>query len=180
MRHEPARAMRESSEDAQSSVTRVTGKVDAVSGWARRLTAELESVLLDTLGLAATIEWHLHRWQKGTGIACGLAVSNAAGFDLPEEYAASIFHIYNEALSNVVRHARAGRVAVALTITPHKVTLVVRDYGIGLGQQVSSSGRGGIAGMRTRAQSHKGLCEFTGAASAGTTVTANLPIAQAS
>jgi len=180
MRHEPSRAMHESSEDAQTSVTRVTGKVDPVSGWARRLTAELESVLLDTLGLAAAIEWYLRGWQKYTGIASELAVSNAAGFDLPEEYAASIFHIYSEALSNVVRHARARRIAVALTITPHKVTLVVRDYGIGLGHQASSSSRGGIAGMRARAQSHKGLCEFAGTSSAGTTVTASLPIAQAS
>ena len=178
MRHEPARAMRESSEDAQPSVTGVTGEVDAGGRWARRLTAGLESVLLDTLGLAATIEWHLHRWQKCTGIACELAVSNEAGFDLPEEYAATIFHIYSEALSNVVRHSLAGRIAVALIITPHKVTLVVRDNGIGLGEQASS--RGSIAGMRARAQSHKGLCEFAGAPNAGTTVTANLPIAQAS
>ena len=179
MRHELAHATQESSEGAQPSVTRVTGRVDTPSGWARRLTTELESVLLDTLGLAAAIEWHLHGWQKFTGIASELAVSNAAGFDLPEEYAASIFHIYSEALSNVVRHARARRIAVALTITPHKVTLVVRDYGIGLGQQASSSRRGGIAEMRARAKSHKGLCEFAGTSSAGTTVTASLPIARA-
>jgi signal transduction histidine kinase len=145
MRNEPARAMHESSEDAQTSVTRVTGKVDAVSGWARRLTAELESVLLDTLGLAATI-----------------------------------FHIYSEALSNVVRHARAGRVAIALTITPREVALTVRDNGIGLGEQASRSSRGGIAGMRARTQSHQGLCEFSGASNAGTIVTVNLPIGEAS
>ena len=182
MRHEPARAMHESSEDAQTSVTRVTGKVDAVSGWARRLTAELESVLLDTLGLAPTIEWHLYHWQKSTGIACELALNNSAGFDLPEQIAATIFHIYSEALSNVARHAKARRVAIALTITPYEVALVVRDNGIGLGlgEQVSRSSRGGIAGMRARARSHKGLCEFAGAPNAGTVVTVNLPIGKAS
>jgi signal transduction histidine kinase len=180
MRHEPARAMHESSEDAQTSVTKVTGKVDAVSGWARRHTAELESVLLDTLGLAATIEWHLHRWQKCTGIACKLALNNSGGFDLSEQIAATIFHIYSEALSNVVRHARAGRVAIALTISPREVALTVRDNGIGLGEQASRSSRGGIAGMRARAQSHQGLCEFSGASNAGTIVTVNLPIGEAS
>ena len=184
MRHEPARAMHESSEDAQTSVTRVTGKVDAVSGWARRLTAELESVLLDTLGLAPTIEWHLHHWRKSTGIAGELALNNSAGFDLQEQIAASIFHIYSEALSNVARHAKARRVAIALTITPHEVALVVRDNGIGiglgLGEQDSRSSRGGIAGMRARAQSHQGLCEFSGASNAGTIVTVNLPIGKAS
>ena len=165
----------------------VNGKVDAASGpfqrasgWARRLTAELGSVLLDTLGLAATIEWHLHRCQKRSGIPYELAVNNAAGFDLPEEYAATIFDIYSEALSNVARHARASRVAIALAMTPHEVTLVVRDNGIGLGEEASRSSRGGIAGMRARAQSHQGLCELAGARNVGTTVTASLPIARAS
>lgn len=172
--------MHESSEYAQTSLTRVIGKVDAVSGWARRLTAELESVLLDTLGLAPTIEWHLHRRQKRTGIACEPALNNSASFDLPEEIAATIFHIYREALSNVARHAKARRVAIALTITPHEVALMVRDNGIGLVEQVSRSSRGGISGMRARAQSHKGLCEFVGAPNAGTVVTVSLPIGEAS
>jgi len=42
-------------------------------------------------------------------------VSHAAAFDLPEDYAAAIFDIYNEALSNVARHAGTSRVAIALT-----------------------------------------------------------------
>jgi signal transduction histidine kinase len=180
MRNEPARAMHESSQDAQTSVTNMTAKVDAAGGWARRLSVELESVLLDTLGLSPTIEWHLHHWEKRTGIAGELALNNSAGFDLPEQIAASIFHIYGEALSNVARHAKARRVAIALTITPHEVALVVRDNGIGLGEQDSGSSRGGIAGMRARAQSHKGLCEFAGAPNAGTVVTVNLPIGEAS
>jgi hypothetical protein len=46
MHHEPARAKHEQSDGAQTTVTKVTGKVDTVSGWTRRLTAELESVCL--------------------------------------------------------------------------------------------------------------------------------------
>lgn len=165
----------------------VNGKVNGTSGpsrrasgGARQVAAALGSVLLDTLGLAATIDWHLYQFQKCTGILYELAVSNAGSFDLPEEYAATIFDVYSEALSNVARHAGASRVAIALTITPHEITLVVRDNGIGLGAEASHSTRGGIAGMRARAQSHKGLCEFTGARNAGTTITVSLPIARAS
>jgi signal transduction histidine kinase len=202
MRQHPARAMYHKIEDALTSITmqlrsaiyadvntpsRVNGKVNGASGplrrasgWARQVATELGSVLLDTLGLAATIDWHLHQVQKCTGILYELAVNNAAGFDLPEEHTATIFDVYSEALSNVARHAGASRVAIALTITPHEVTLVVRDNGIGLGEEASRSSRGGIAGMRARAQSHKGLCEFAGARNAGTTVTVSLPIARAS
>jgi signal transduction histidine kinase len=53
--------------------------------------------------------------------------------------------------SNVARHAGASRVAIALTITPHEVTVVVRDNGIGLGAEASRSSGDGIAGMRARA-----------------------------
>jgi len=167
--------------------SRVNRKVNGASGslrrascWARQVATELGSVLLGTLGLAATIEWHLHQLQKCTGILYELTVSNAVGFDLPAEYAATVFNVYSEALSNVARHSDAGRVAIALTITPPKVTLVVLDDGIGLGEEAAGSSRGGIAGMRARAQSYKGLCEFSGARNGGTTVTVSMPIARTS
>src|SRR5438132_4093466 len=108
-----------------------SGPLQRANGWARQITAELGSVLLDTLGLAATIEWHVRQFQKCTGVLYELTVTNAAAFDLPEDYAATMFDIYNEALSNVARHAGASRVAIALTITPHELTMVVRDNGIG-------------------------------------------------
>ena len=92
---------------------------------------ELGSVLLDTLGLAETIEWHARRFQKRTGIPCELTVSNAAGFGLPEDYAAAMFDIYSDALRSVARLAGARRVAIALTITPREVAVVVRDNGTG-------------------------------------------------
>jgi len=187
MRHHPARAMYDQLEETLTSITmrlrsaieadanvpsRVNGKVNG----ARHISAELGSVLLDTLGLGATIEWHVRQFQKCTGVLYELTVNDAAGFDLPEDYAATIFDIYNEALSNVARHAGASRVAIALTMTPHEVTMVVRDNGIGLGQEAPAAGAGGIAAIRARSQTYKGLCQVAGARNAGTTVTVSLPI----
>ena len=202
MRHEPARAMYDQIEDALTSITmqlrfaisadadmpsRADGSsIDASdplrrgNGWARQVCAELGSVLLYTIGLAATMEWHLHQFRKCTGIACELTVDNETGFDPPDDCAADTFEIYSEALSNIARHSGASRVAVALTITPHEITLMVRDDGIGLGEAACRSSRGGIAGIRARAEPRGGLCEFAGSRNAGTTVTASLPIVQAS
>jgi signal transduction histidine kinase len=198
--HHPERAMYDQIGDALTSITmqlrsaihadvtpsRAPGKANGASGsmpraagWARKVAAELGSVLLDTLGLAVTLEWHLHQFQKCTGIMYELAVNNAGGFDLRENYAAAMFDIYSETLSNVARHSGASRVVIVLTITPHEVTLVMRDNGIGLGAEVSRSSRGGIGCMRARAQSLKGECELAGARNVGTTVTASLPIAAA-
>ena len=100
---------------------------------ARRISTELGAVLLDTLGLAAAIEWHARRLQRCTGVRCELTVSDAAGIELPEACAATIFGIYDETLSNVARHPGASRVAIALTITAQQVTMVVRDNGSGPG-----------------------------------------------
>jgi two-component system sensor histidine kinase UhpB len=161
---------------------RVNGKVNGASaplqranGWARQISAELGSVLLDTLGLAATIEWHVRQFQRCTGVLYELRVNDAAGFDLPDDYAATMFDIYNEALSNVARHAGASRVAIALTITPYEVSMLVRDNGVGLGNE-RPAGAGGLAAIRARSQTYQGHCEVAGARNAGTTLTVSLPI----
>ncbi len=194
MRH-PARAMYDQLEDSLMSITRqlrsaieadanaphgangASGPLQRAGGWARQVSAELGSVLLDTLGLAATIEWHVRQFRRCTGVLYELTVTDAAGLDLPEDYAAAIFDVYSEALSNVARHAGASQVQIALTITPHEVTLIVRDNGVGLVKPAPASGAGGLATMRASAQAYKGFSQVTGARNAGTTVTVSLPIA---
>ena len=100
-----------------------------VDGRARRISPELCAVLLDTLGLPAAIEWHVRRFQKATGVLYELEVNDAAGVELPEACAATIFDAYSEALSSIARRTLASRIAIALTITPREVTMLVRNRG---------------------------------------------------
>ena len=102
---------------------------EGVDGWARRISAELCAVLLDTLGLPAAIEWHVRRFHKSTGVRYQLEVNDAAGFALPEDCAATIFDAYRMALISIARHTQPSRIAIALTITPREVTMLVRDGG---------------------------------------------------
>lgn len=144
---------------------------------APQIAAELGSVVLDTLGLPAAIEWHVHRLRKSNGLLYELNVKDAAGFPLPEEYAATVFEIYHEALSNVARHAAAKRVAIALTITPYALTLVVRDDGIGSSEQRPPDSRpGGLAEIRRRALAYEGSCDVATRLNNGTTLTVSLPL----
>ena len=78
----------------QADTRRLNGPGDRLHGdsaWTRQITAELGSILLGTLGLAATIEWHAHQFHKCTGIFCELTVNDVAGFELPEDYATAVF-----------------------------------------------------------------------------------------
>jgi signal transduction histidine kinase len=113
--------------------------LQSVDGWARQTSAELCAVLLDTLGLAAAIEWHVRRFQKSTGVRYELEVNDAAGFELPEDCAATIFDAYSEALSSIARHTQPDRIAIALTITPREVTMLVRDGGNGRGERAPAA-----------------------------------------
>jgi two-component system sensor histidine kinase UhpB len=159
------------SNDAKHSVGRA-------SDWVWQVGAEHGSAMLSTIGLAATIEWHLGEFRKSTGIVCGLTVNAAEGFDLPAPYAEAIFEMYGEAMSNVARPARASRVAIGLTVTPQEVSLVMRDNGIGIRDRDSRSGQG-IARMRALADRHNGLCAISGIPKGGgTTVIFSLPISQ--
>ncbi|MGA8005146.1 MAG: ATP-binding protein [Burkholderiales bacterium] len=199
MSQHPARAMYDQIEETLTSITmqlrsaiqadtdvaaRASERAGAAGnrlqrpdGWARRVTTELGSVLLDTLGLAATIEWHLQQCRKCTGLDYELSVNNTSRFDLPEKFAATLFEIYSEALSNVARHAYASRVTVALAITSDAVTMVVADNGVGLGNWGGDSRAGGLSVMRERSHAHKGLCTVTAARGTGTTVIVSLPFA---
>jgi signal transduction histidine kinase len=62
-----------------------------------------------------------------------------------------VLRILQEALTNVVKHARASMVDVRLTFSPDSIDIRIADDGVGFGGQVSRAGRG-LDNMRTRAK----------------------------
>ena len=102
-----------------------------VNGKVRRISPELGSVVVDTLGLTAALEWHGRRLQRRTGLRYELTLNDAVGVGVPEAWATTILQIYDETLANAARHRGASRVAISLTVTPHEVTMAVRDDGAG-------------------------------------------------
>jgi signal transduction histidine kinase len=141
------------------------GQADFASLSIRQISAELGSVLLDTLGLAATLEWYVHEFRKCTGIYYDLRIDDALGAGLAEEYATAIFHIFHEALSNIAHHAEAEKIAIDVRITPQEVAMVVSDNGVGIAEaQAGNLNSGGLTAIRKHASSLNGLCRVVGAA----------------
>jgi signal transduction histidine kinase len=96
---------------------------------------------------------------------------------LPNNVAVAAFRIYQEAMTNVVKHAEAGRVLVKLTVDNQRLNVVVEDDGNGLVEVDGSSADtgSGVLGMRERTEDLGGTFSLT-STEQGTTVSATLPV----
>jgi len=86
---------------------------DTIVSAVRRIAQELRPSVLDDLGLAAAIEWQAQQFQARTGIVCqcDCALENLA---LNQTQATAIFRIFQEALTNILRHAQATKVEITM------------------------------------------------------------------
>jgi two-component system sensor histidine kinase DevS len=96
---------------------------------------------------------------------------------LPTSYATALFHICQEALANVAKHAHAERTDVQLWTTNERVILEVVDNGKGFNVSQTSVSLGhGLSNMRTRAHRVGGDVEISSEPGEGTTVLAWVPL----
>ncbi len=132
--------------------------------------------VLDQLGLAAAIEWQADDFQTKTGIKCHVSVSGSDA-RLNGALRTACFRIFQEALTNILRHARATAIEVALERSEEQLQLRVEDNGRGIAAEAIANQRSkGLAGMRERAARLGGDVVLSAHAPHGTTVTLRLPL----
>ena len=154
----------------------VTMQMDTMIKTVRRIATELRPGMLDDLGLAASIEWLAHDFEKRTGIICMVTVA-APDVPLPRAPSLTLFRIFQEALTNVQRHANAQLIEVMLAATPEALTLQVHDDGRGIQvDEVAGLHSLGLLGMRERAQRLGGTFDIRGVPGDGTIVTVSIPL----
>jgi signal transduction histidine kinase len=99
--------------------------------------------------------------------------------DLPDPHAIALFHICQEALANVAKHAQADRVEVMVWTTHNRVLMEVHDNGRGFdAQEIQFTLGHGISNMQTRARNVGGDLEITTDPGEGTTILAWMPYSQ--
>jgi PAS domain S-box-containing protein len=162
---------------AQKAKT-VTAQMDTMIKTVRRIATELRPGMLDDLGLAASIEWQARDFEKRTSIMCTVSVS-AEDLPLARPQSVALFRIFQEALTNVARHARAQHIDVKLAATPEMLTLQVHDDGRGIkAQEISGLHALGLLGMRERAKRLGGTFDIQGVPGDGTILTVSIPVKQ--
>jgi two-component system, NarL family, sensor kinase len=142
---------------------------------ARRSVLDLRASPLEGRPLSEALKGLVDRWEVETGINARYAAVNGSR-PLPPSVEAALYRICQEALTNVGRHAGAGRVTVWLVATPDRVRLVVQDDGRGFDASGVPEDRHGIVGMRERAAVLGGAFEVHSSPGAGTRIEATVPL----
>jgi PAS domain S-box-containing protein len=153
--------------------------IDRALEQVRELSLDLRPLVLDDLGLVAALRWYLDREAERAGLAAKLSAGELEK-RLPPELETACFRIAQEALTNVVRHAKAKHVWVELSERGGELLLIIRDDGIGF-DPAALRGKGsevrlGLMGMRERALIVGGTIEFVSAPGKGTEVRARFPL----
>jgi len=149
--------------------------VDSILRTVKKISRELRPGLLDDLGLVTAIEWQAKEFYGRTGIPCRVALF-PRDMEIDTERSTAIFRIFQEALTNVVRHAGATNVEVNLEERDGRLTLEIRDDGRGITKEQASGSRSlGIIGIRERVRQLKGEALIDGSPHAGTVIRVTIP-----
>jgi PAS domain S-box-containing protein len=117
--------------DLQHKTRKMGELITTTVGSVSRICSELRPAILDDVGLSAAIEWQAGEFSSRTGIVCNIETTPPQ-IKLSEELSVAIFRIFQETLTNIVRHAQATEVEVALRLTPREFSMRVCDDGIGM------------------------------------------------
>jgi signal transduction histidine kinase len=150
---------------------------DTTTNTSRRIASELRPTALDDLGLTEAIEWQALQFQERTGITvqCECTLENLG---LSGEQSTAVFRIFQEALTNILRHAQATRVNIQMKVEDGEFILTISDNGRGLTDEEKLGQHTlGLLGMRERAHLIGGEVSITSAKRRGTIITVRLPVA---
>jgi len=146
----------------------------------RTISYLLHPPLLDELGFASAAEWFIAGFSKRSGIDVDLKIAKEV-VRLPRPVELVLFRVLQEALGNVMRHAKTTRAEVSVTAPHQGVVLEVRDFGIGIPEETLETFNRtgghvgvGLAGMRERVREQGGTFEVQ-STGRGTLITVTMP-----
>jgi signal transduction histidine kinase len=160
--------------DLQERIQTMSGLIDSTITSVQRISSELRPQILDVMGLCEAISWQAREYQKRTTLRFDL---NCEQVSINKELTTELFRIFQEALTNVVRHSRADRVCVYLYQNAEQITLEIGDNGQGMPpEKINDPQSLGLIGIRERVLFFGGEVEFQGEPGKGTRVIVKTPL----
>lgn len=171
-------SVRNDTEKAASNLRQLEGLAVQSLDELRRLISDLRPSHLDDLGLAAAIRWYTGEIQQRSGITIDLDIPPDEECNLPSIISTTLFRIAQEALTNIVKHAKADSAWVRLSRDEETVWLEIEDNGVGF-HAVDQFSQGhsawGLLGMEERASLLGGKCTFYSKPGDGTLISVTVP-----
>jgi PAS domain S-box-containing protein len=165
----------------QDKIASANSLIDQMIGEVRRISTSLRPSILDDLGLIAALEWQLSEFTKRTAIPHEFATT-CEYIALEEDTAVAVFRIFQEALTNVVRHSRATTVVVDLRegekslFGDDSFVLKIRDNGRGITRmELLNTESLGLLGMKERVLTFGGDLSICAEPAGGTSLVLQIP-----
>jgi signal transduction histidine kinase len=158
----------------------MSGLSDGLIETVHKLSSELRPGILDKLGLVKAIQWYAETFEQRTGISCPLDFDPADVdlLELDKIKSVAIFRIFQEIMTNILRHARATQALITVSIKSNALLLSVADNGIGMDEAKISEESGlGLLGMRERASAISGNLKIESFPGRGTKLVLSVPSA---
>ena len=142
----------------------------------RRIATQLRPSMLDDLGLVSAMEWQSDEFQKRFHIKSDIE-TNLGNVKINAEKSTAIFRIFQESLTNVLRHSKATSVNTLLTIEDDVLVMSITDNGIGFNEkEINKKKSLGILGMKERTIMLGGSYQISSKENEGVMVLVKLPL----
>ncbi len=175
----------ETTEDATRQATELRKVTSSTLEDIRQIAFDMRPSSLDDLGLETALRRDLGVLAKNAGFTANLHIHNPDGLSASTEMEVGLYRLAHTALTNVVRHAEAQAVTVALQMAhvegDHIVSLLVEDDGVGFDDEAVFAGpvegRFGLLSMQERARMVGGRVTVESTPGEGATVLIEIPLA---
>jgi signal transduction histidine kinase len=166
-------------DDPQDAKTRVQRSIESLNQAIRDLRAyilDLRPRQMGTEGLMSGLNRLITEFRANTLATVQLTGTDHELRELPQPRSMALFHICQEALANIAKHAKAKQVEISLWGTEERVLMEIHDNGKGFEMEKMNVTIGhGLANMQTRARSVGGDVDISSVVGEGTTVLAWVP-----
>ena len=162
--------------EARTELDALAGLVDRCLEHLRHITFELQPPGVEDLGLIEALQRFADECAAQSGLTIRLSSAGAVA-DLGRRRSLVLYRAFQEALSNVMRHARARHVEVHLWMQEGAAHLRISDDGVGIGDRDrAKSGCFGLLSTSERLTQLGGTLRVFGVAGRGTTLDASVPL----